>query len=118
MSVALNGHMSVSPAVKTVYLKVHATLVPNFLLGLCADARRIACPSTIVDQCRITVQVVFKERVVQQVSKAIDKDMTREMSTSFLESTRENDPAIYGLFCCGACYNTHPCGGLNPVDYL
>ena len=56
--------------------------------------------------------------VVQQVSKAIDKDMTREMLTSFLESTRENNPAIYGFFCCPACYNNHTCGELDPVDYL
>ena len=118
MSVALNGHMSVSPAIKTVYPKVHATFVPNFLLDLCAYAQRIACPYTIVDRCRITVKVIFKEHVVQQVSKAIDKDMTHEMLDSLLVSAREDDPAIYGFFCCPACYNDHTCDELDPVDYL
>ena len=46
------------------FLKVHATLVPDFLLGLCGDAQRIACPYAIVDQCRITVKVISKEHEV------------------------------------------------------
>ena len=110
--------MSVSPTIKTVYLKIHATLVPDILLGLGGDAQRIACPYTIVDRCKITVKIISKEHVVQQVSKAIDKDMTHEMSDSLLVSARENDPAIYDLSCYPACYTDHTCGELDPVDYL
>ena len=66
----------------------------------------------------VTVKVISKEHVVQQVSKTIDKDMTHEMSDSILVSDSAADPGIYGFFCCPACYNDHTCGELDPVDYL
>ena len=57
----------------------------------------------MVDQCRSAVQVVFEERAVQQVSKAIDKDLTREMLISFFDiHINMVNLLVFKLVVCGA----------------
>ena len=104
---------------ENLHHKIQATLVPKFVvLGLFENEREVASSDVIVNLSAVTIKVIAKEQVVQQVRNAIDADMVHKMSKSLLDSDSEQDAETCGFFCCPACYNDHQCAERDPAEYL
>ena len=96
---------------ENLHHRIQDTLAPNFVvLGLYGNEREMAPSEVIVNLSEVTIKVITKKQVVQQVRNAIDADMVHEMSTCILDSDSDQDPETCGLFCCPACYNDRVTG--------